>query len=63
MKSITITFKEDGSTTIEAEGFKGNGCTDATAAYEKALGVVSKRKKKPEYHSVASTSIGGSVQA
>jgi hypothetical protein len=52
MKKIEITFMQDGSCTIEAKGFNGSGCLDATAPFEEALGIVTDRKKKPEYHVV-----------
>ncbi len=35
--------------TIEAIGFQGKGCEAATKAFEEALGVVAKRKHKPEH--------------
>lgn len=49
-KSIEIVFDTDGSTNIEAIGFKGKGCTEATAAIEKALsgGKPVARNMKPE---------------
>jgi len=49
-QSIEIIVSPDGEITIEAVGFKGKGCEAATKALEAALGVVSSRKKKPEYH-------------
>jgi len=52
-KSIEIVVATDGGIQIEAVGFNGKGCEAATKAIEEALGVVSSRKKKPEYHSVS----------
>ncbi|MGN6556203.1 MAG: DUF2997 domain-containing protein [Verrucomicrobiota bacterium] len=49
MKQIKVIISEDGSVEIEAVGFKGNSCERATAALEKALGVKTGGKKKPEY--------------
>lgn len=50
-KDVTITFETDGSTKIEANGFKGVGCKDATKQLELVLagenGV--ETKKKPDF--------------
>lgn len=48
MKTITIEVLPGGSTKIEAIGFKGVGCEEATAHIERALGGGSKSIKKPE---------------
>lgn len=48
MKKVVITIKKNGETSIEAVGFQGQGCTQATEPYEKALGEVQKREIKPE---------------
>lgn len=50
MKSITITVDTEGTPTVEAHGFKGQGCEAATKAFEQSLGAVSKRSRKSEYH-------------
>ena len=50
MKQIEIEVSETGEVKIEAVGFKGNSCEQATKAFEKALGVVRDKKKKPEYY-------------
>lgn len=50
MKSIEITCKADGTIQVEAIGFKGKGCQQATADFEKALGQVTSDNKKPEFH-------------
>jgi hypothetical protein len=34
---------------MEGKGFQGKGCDAAMSHFEKALGVVSNRKNKPEY--------------
>ncbi len=50
-KKIIVSFeKETGeNTVIEAQGFEGGACLDATLALEKALGgEVTERTKKPE---------------
>jgi len=48
-EQIHIDIAPDGSLTIEAKGFSGNGCLQATAALEQALGSVTTRERKPEY--------------
>jgi hypothetical protein len=35
---------------MEGKGFRGKACDDAMGVFEKALGVVQKRRNKPEYH-------------
>ena len=57
MKSIEITFKTDGTTKIEAIGFKGKGCQQATADFEKALGQVTNDKKKTEFYQKQQTTL------
>jgi hypothetical protein len=49
MKTINVTVDENGGVEIEAVGFKGHSCEQATAALEKALGMKTKSIKKPEY--------------
>lgn len=48
-KQLVFTIDKDGSTTVEAVGFEGGSCKDATKAFEKALGTTENVKKKPEY--------------
>jgi Protein of unknown function (DUF2997) len=49
-KAIQIIFSSSGEIQIDAVGFKGADCERATRFLEDALGVVSNRVKKPEYH-------------
>lgn len=52
-KEIIVTIDQLGNSTVEAVGFKGKGCTDATAAIEAALsggGGTVDRKMKPEFN-------------
>ena len=60
MKSLLITITPTGEVSIEATGFKGNSCEKATKAIEAALGTVTTRKKKPEYHTL---NTGSATQA
>jgi hypothetical protein len=61
MRSIEITFTATGETKIEAIGFKGKGCQQATADFEKALGAVESDSKKPEYFQKADTTLKQTV--
>ena len=49
-RTIDIIVSPQGDISIDAIGFKGADCEKATRALEEALGVVSHRVKKPEYH-------------
>lgn len=57
-KSIDIIVSPNGDISIESTGFKGKGCEKATLAIEAALGTVTNRKKKPEYHSIETVKTG-----
>lgn len=51
MKKIEITIDNDGQTTVEAKGYKGAGCTKATAPLSKALiGTPTSHVKLPAYY-------------
>ena len=50
MPEIVITIKQNGETNIEGQNFKDASCAKATEAFEKALGTVASRNKKPEYY-------------
>jgi hypothetical protein len=55
-KRIEITCKTDGTFEIEAFGFEGNSCEQATRDFEKALGNKDiRRKRKSEYFNVSIT--------
>lgn len=49
-RTIEITVKPSGEIQIDAVGFKGADCERATAFLEAALGQVSGKERKPEYH-------------
>lgn len=61
MKSIEITCKADGTIQVEAVGFKGKGCQQATADFEKALGAVQNDTKKAEFHQKQQTTLKQTV--
>jgi hypothetical protein len=48
-RTIEITVSPIGDIQIDAIGFKGSGCEQATKVFEEALGVTAKKVKKPEY--------------
>jgi hypothetical protein len=49
MQKIIIEFDVAGEVQMEGKGFKGKSCDEAMGQFEKALGVVSNRKNRPEY--------------
>jgi hypothetical protein len=48
-RRIIVKVSPTGGITVEAEGFQGKGCTDATKAIEEALGSRTARTLKPEF--------------
>ena len=48
-RTIEITVSPVGEISIDALGFKGSGCEQATKFLEEALGVTAQKIKKPEY--------------
>jgi hypothetical protein len=49
-QTIEVIVAPDGAIQIDAVGFKGADCEQATQFLEEALGVVQQKQKKPEYH-------------
>ena len=49
-RAIEVIVSPTGEIKIDAVGFKGADCEQATRFLEEALGVVNHRAKKPEYH-------------
>ena len=49
-RTIEIIIATTGEIQIDAVGFKGADCEQATKFLEAALGVVGQKIKKPEYH-------------
>jgi hypothetical protein len=49
-RSIEIIIASDGAISIDAVGFKGADCDQATRFLEQALGVAAVKRRKPEYH-------------
>ena len=50
MEVIIVEIDENGNVTLEAKGFKGKKCTDATRAFIEAMGTQVKEKKTEEYY-------------
>lgn len=49
-EEIIITVDQKGGLEIEAQGFKGKGCSLATKELENSLGKVTADQKKPEFY-------------
>ena len=58
-RTIEITVKPDGSTSLETKGFAGSECQTASRFVEQALGQHFEEQLKPEFY--AQTSAGNSV--
>jgi len=56
MKKIHIEIDGNGGVKIEAKGFSGRECLDATQQIEMAIGTVEDRKKKKEFFQKSSAS-------
>jgi hypothetical protein len=50
MKIIEIIISPTGQLTINAAGFQGADCEQATAFLEQALGEAGQRQRKPEWY-------------
>ena len=53
--TIEVVVHEGGGIEIDAVGFQGSDCEQATGWLERALGLVGVRRRKPEYHRRART--------
>ena len=50
MKTIEIIITPTGDVSIDAVGFKGNDCEQATKFLKQALGKTTRNVNKPEYY-------------
>jgi hypothetical protein len=50
MKEIIVEISPDGAVHVEAFGYRGNSCEEATKFIEEALGETVEQKRKPEYY-------------
>lgn len=48
-RRILVKVSPTGEIAVEADGFQGKGCVDATKAIEEALGTRTARGLKPEF--------------
>ena len=55
MKTIVVSFDENGDPIVRAENFIGPSCQKATKFVENGLGVVFKDDKAPEYFEYLNT--------
>ncbi len=61
MKTLVVSISPAGSVNIDAKGFQGVGCADATERLEVVLGggaAPKSKKKKPEFFCAPSTKVG-----
>ena len=49
-RSIEVLVSPTGEIKIDAVGFKGADCEQATKFLEAALGLICEKRRKPEYH-------------
>jgi hypothetical protein len=55
---IEVLVTADGEIKIEAHGYTGTDCVEATRALEQALGTPQGRRRKPEYNQQARNRAG-----
>lgn len=55
MKTIEIIVSPKGDSRVEAKGFVGDSCREASKFIENALGKVGAKKLKPEFHQTGLT--------
>ena len=55
MEQIIVEVAPDGGLKIDAVGFRGADCEKATKFLEAALGRITRRQPKPEYHQTRQT--------
>lgn len=56
-KIIKITVNQKGEASIDAEGFKGGSCKDATKAFEDVYSNKVSYQDKPELHEAAGCAV------
>ncbi|QEG24779.1 DUF2997 domain-containing protein [Mariniblastus fucicola] len=50
MRTIEVTVSPDGQSKVEAIGYQGNTCREATKVFREALGASKTETKKPELY-------------
>jgi hypothetical protein len=58
MKRVRVTIDKDGNVKIDAIGFQGAECEQATAELEASLGAPTNRKLKPERSRASAQKVG-----
>lgn len=58
-QELVFTIKDGGEVEVEAVGFTGQSCKDASRVFEQALGKVGDSRLKPEYHQQPKVRLGG----
>jgi len=61
-QSVVVVCHPTGRVSVEANGFQGVGCTEATEQIEIVLGSKTKREPKPEYYQSPAANIANSVK-
>jgi hypothetical protein len=61
-QTVTMTISPAGRVVIDAEGFEGCGCEEATAAIELVLGGAAKKDHKPEYYASPAVNTAQSIR-
>lgn len=56
-KIVKITITPNGEASIDADGFKGESCKDATKAFEEIYGQKLSYQDKPELHEGAGNAV------
>lgn len=56
MKKLKVLIAKDGKVTVEAEGYTGPSCAEATRKVAEALGKLDWGRAKPEYFETEITS-------
>jgi hypothetical protein len=49
VKKVVVEIDLEGNTTVNAEGFEGEGCKEATEPVARALGKITETRVKPEF--------------
>lgn len=61
-QNIVVIISPTGKVNVEANGFNGVGCTEATEQIEIVLGNKTTREHKPEYHTPAAESLAETLK-
>jgi len=61
-QEVVVTVSATGKVSVEANGFNGVGCTEATEQIEIALGSKVDREFKPEFHAPATEGIATTLK-